>query len=70
MNTISTPSSQAAIKEEWNKQALIEALKQIQNETRRLKKERVSARTITKLAENVRLLASILEIIVSQTIHY
>jgi len=70
MNTLSTPPSQSVMTEEWNKQALIEALKQIQKETRRLKKDRVSARTITKLAENVRLLASVLEILVSQTMHY
>ena len=67
---MSTPPDHGAIREEWNKQALIEALKQIRNDVRRLKKEPVSAQTIAKLAENVRLLASILEIIVNQTIPY
>jgi len=54
--------------EKWDKQALLKATKQIQKDTRRLKKEQVSARTIVKLAENVRLLASVLEVIVSQAI--
>jgi hypothetical protein len=70
MNTVATPPSPGVMGEEWNKQALIEALKQIRNDARRLKKDQVSAQTIAKLAENVRLLASIVEIIVSQTVHY
>lgn len=69
VNTMSTLHSQIVMMEKWDKQALLKATKQIQRETRRLKKEQVSARTIAKLAENVRLLASVLEVIVSQTIY-
>lgn len=68
VNTMSTLHSQIVIMEKWDKQALLKATKQIQRDTRRLKKEQVSARTITKLAENVRLLASVLEVIINQTI--
>lgn len=68
VNTMSTLHSQIVMMEKWDKQALLKVTKQIQTETRRLKKEQVSARTIAKLAENVRLLASVLEVIISQTI--
>ncbi|MFQ6123129.1 MAG: hypothetical protein ACE5R6_00785 [Candidatus Heimdallarchaeota archaeon] len=66
---MSTPHSQIVMMEKWDKQALLMATKQIQKDTRRLKKEQVSTRTIVKLTENVRLLASVLEVIVSQTIY-
>lgn len=67
-NTMAPLHSQIVMMEQWDKQALLKATKQIQKDTRRLKKEQVSVRTIAKLAENVRLLASVLEVIISQTI--
>ena len=53
----------------WNRPALVEAIKEIQKNMVKINHRTVNSYTIIKLAENVRELASIIEIVIQELVH-